>query len=61
MTVNCSLQDVVLIPGTVAYDGFEEMSVPIRMQYWMWDIKNPDEFLNGAIPIMEQVGPYTYL
>ena len=55
------IQDVQLVPGTTAYDTFEEMPVPIRMQYWVWNIVNPDEFLNGAKPIMEQRGPYTYL
>ncbi|XP_072040615.1 scavenger receptor class B member 1-like isoform X2 [Amphiura filiformis] len=54
-------QDVALVPGTTAYDGFEEMAVPMRMQYWVWDILNPDDFLMGDKPIMEQKGPYTYL
>ncbi|KAJ8028834.1 Scavenger receptor class B member 1 [Holothuria leucospilota] len=51
---------VLLIPGTLAYPVWVEVPVPFYVEFWMWDLKNPDDFLLGAKPILEQKGPYTW-
>lgn len=60
-TKNTVIKDTMLIPGTTSYETWVQPPVPLIMQYWVWDLQNPDEFLNGETPIVEQKGPYTYL
>ncbi|PIK37520.1 putative lysosome membrane protein 2 isoform X2 [Apostichopus japonicus] len=51
---------VILKPGTIAYPVWVEVPVPFYLQFWIWDLQNPDEFLLGAKPRLEQKGPYTW-
>ena len=34
--------------------------LPIYMQFYVFDLKNPEEVLEGGKPYVEQKGPYTY-
>ncbi|XP_046354551.2 lysosome membrane protein 2-like isoform X2 [Haliotis rufescens] len=36
------------------------MTIPVYIQFYMFDLKNPEEVHNGETPDMEQRGPYTY-
>ncbi|MCY3415128.1 MAG: hypothetical protein INQ03_25980 [Candidatus Heimdallarchaeota archaeon] len=33
---------------------------PLYKKYYLWDLTNPDAFLAGSKPIMEEKGPYVY-
>lgn len=55
-----SLQGVVITPDSDAYESWIEPPVPIFMEYWVWDLKNPDQFKAGQKPVLEQKGPYCY-
>lgn len=37
------------------------VAVPIYFSVFMFNITNPDEFMSGDRPIMQQLGPYVYL
>ncbi|KAJ8028832.1 Platelet glycoprotein 4 [Holothuria leucospilota] len=50
----------VLTPDSEAYDAWVEPPVPVYISYWVWHLKNPDQFLAGQKPVLEQKGPYTY-
>lgn len=53
-------KDAVLTPDSFAYDAWMEPPIPVYMAYWVWHLKNPDQFLAGQKPVLEQKGPYTY-
>jgi len=35
-------------------------SAPLFMKFYLWNITNPDEIIQGANPIVEEFGPYAY-
>ena len=35
-------------------------SVDMYMNFYFWDLQNPDEVQNGAKPSLVQKGPYVY-
>ena len=43
------------------YNYWLDPPVPIYMQFWMFNVTNPDEVLQkGERPSVAQYGPYTY-
>ncbi|XP_071091359.1 scavenger receptor class B member 1-like [Haliotis cracherodii] len=53
-------QSVILKEGGLQYDIWRNMTIPVYMQFYMFNLKNPEEVHNGETPDMEQRGPYTY-
>ncbi|XP_060067923.1 scavenger receptor class B member 1-like, partial [Ylistrum balloti] len=53
-------QNVVLVEGGATYNIWKDTPIPIYMQFYMFDVKNPEEVLKGKKPFVEQKGPYTY-
>ncbi|CAG0899946.1 unnamed protein product, partial [Darwinula stevensoni] len=46
---------------TEAFRNWIEPPIPIYLQFYMFNVTNPDEFLYmGATPKLQQLGPYTY-
>lgn len=41
-------------------DTNAEGAPPMYMNFHVWNITNPDEWLAGAKPILEDIGPYAY-
>ena len=54
------LQDTILVDGTIAFETWKETPTPVYMQYYVWNLTNREEFLNGGIPVFQDIGPYTY-
>lgn len=55
------LQEAVLEPGTTAHDNWVSAGATVYRQFWIFDVKNPQEIVNdGATPVVEEKGPYTY-
>ncbi|XP_050732113.1 lysosome membrane protein 2-like isoform X2 [Eriocheir sinensis] len=43
------------------FDAFVSPPVPIYMQFWLFNVTNPDEIrFSGAKPVLQEVGPFTY-
>ena len=42
------------------YDIWSELPIPIYMQFYMFNLSNPEEVKRGGKPFMVQKGPYTY-
>lgn len=54
------LQEVVIENGTIAYENWIVPGSPVYRQFWIFDVQNPAEVMNGSQPILQQKGPYTY-
>ncbi|XP_063164162.1 platelet glycoprotein 4-like [Candoia aspera] len=54
-------KEAVIENGTAAYENWAVPGSPIYVQYWFFDVQNPEEVMeNGSNPILQQKGPYTY-
>jgi len=41
-------------------DNSQPDSNPLYQKFYLWNLTNPDEVLNGSKPIVTEVGPYVY-
>ena len=46
--------------GSDGYDNFVNSSSPTYTYFYMFNLTNPYEVLNGSTPVVEEVGPYVY-
>ncbi|XP_019399184.1 PREDICTED: platelet glycoprotein 4 isoform X2 [Crocodylus porosus] len=53
-------KEVVIEKGTIAYENWIVPGSPVYRQFWIFDVQNPAEVMNGSRPILQQKGPYTY-
>ncbi|KAG7170474.1 lysosome membrane protein 2-like [Homarus americanus] len=51
---------LLLVPGSKTLESFKSPPVPIFMQFWLFNVTNSEEVLGGAVPVLQQVGPYTF-
>lgn len=54
-------QELVLKPGSPTYKPWVKSTVPIYAKYFFFHIVNPEEVKQGAKPVLEERGPYTYI
>lgn len=52
--------NIVLSNQGIGYGFWKEPPFPIKMQFWVWNLTNPDEVMKGDKPKLQQIGPYTY-
>ncbi|XP_036444566.1 lysosome membrane protein 2c [Colossoma macropomum] len=52
--------EVVLENGTEAFAVWQDPPAPVYMQFYFFDLTNPEEVLKGERPAVIEVGPYTY-
>lgn len=53
-------QTVIISNSSELYDVWSEPPLPIYMQFYMFNLTNPDEVKQGRRPYVVQIGPYTY-
>jgi len=55
------VQNLLLVNGnqSTAYPGWVD-SIPLNYSFYMFNVTNVPDVLNGSIPILQQVGPYCY-
>uniref|UniRef100_A0A8C7D3U4 Lysosome membrane protein 2 n=1 Tax=Oncorhynchus kisutch TaxID=8019 RepID=A0A8C7D3U4_ONCKI len=53
-------KEITLTEGSRVFETWKNPPPPVFMQYFFFNVTNPDDFLVGAKPIVSQVGPYTY-
>ncbi|GAA55873.1 lysosome membrane protein 2 [Clonorchis sinensis] len=46
--------------GTPSFQQWMDPTIDIFFEAYFFNLTNPDEFLSGKKPIVQQVGPYTY-
>ncbi|KAK3869390.1 hypothetical protein Pcinc_025297 [Petrolisthes cinctipes] len=49
-----------LVPGGRAFDMWRTTPVPLFLSFYFFNLTNPKEFENGAVPLLEEIGPYCY-
>lgn len=54
------IEEVRLVPGTDTWEKWEEIPVPINLNFYTYSITNPDDVERGSRPIFEEKGPYSY-
>uniref|UniRef100_A0A3P9KWZ4 Scavenger receptor class B, member 2c n=1 Tax=Oryzias latipes TaxID=8090 RepID=A0A3P9KWZ4_ORYLA len=52
--------EVVLKNGTDAFEAWADPPAPIYMQFYFFNLTNPEEVLKGERPAVVELGPYTY-
>ena len=51
---------MVIQNGSRAYEFWLQPPVKMLRKYYLFDVKNSKEVINGAKPVLVQYGPYTY-
>lgn len=51
---------MVLKNETDAFEAWKNPPAHIYMQFYFFNVTNPEEVLNGESPAVVEVGPYTY-
>ena len=51
---------MIIKEGGEVYDYWLDPPVPIYMQFYMFNVTNHEEVLQGEKPSVTQSGPYTY-
>ncbi|XP_004472641.1 lysosome membrane protein 2 [Dasypus novemcinctus] len=60
-TVDQAIQkNIVLKNGTETFDSWEKPPLTVYTQFYFFNVTNPQEILEGEIPQVKEVGPYTY-
>lgn len=53
-------QNIVLRNGSETFDSWKKPPLPVYIQFYFFNVTNPEEILRGETPRLEEVGPYTY-
>lgn len=53
-------QKVTVLPGHATYEQLQHPSVPLWKTVYFLNLTNPEEFKNGAKPVVNATGPYSY-
>ncbi|KAL8592979.1 hypothetical protein ACOMHN_017909 [Nucella lapillus] len=53
-------QTVVIANNSELWDVWSELPIPVYMQFYMFNLSNPNEVKEGHRPLVVQSGPYTY-
>ena len=51
---------MTLTEGSRVFDSWKDPPVPVYMQYFFFNVTNPEVFLEGGKAALTQIGPYTY-
>ncbi|XP_026153144.1 lysosome membrane protein 2-like isoform X2 [Mastacembelus armatus] len=53
-------KEIVLVEGSRVFETWKKPPPPVYMEFFFFNVTNVKEFLEGAKPVVKQVGPYTY-
>ncbi|XP_070538993.1 scavenger receptor class B member 1-like isoform X2 [Ptychodera flava] len=51
---------MVINPDSQMYAGWVDPPIQMHQKFYFFDVQNKDEILQGAKPVVRQIGPYTY-
>ncbi|XP_056138966.1 lysosome membrane protein 2a isoform X2 [Lampris incognitus] len=53
-------KEITLTEKSQMFESWKNPPPPVYMEYYFFNVTNPDEFLAGKKPSVKQIGPYTY-
>ncbi|XP_023174134.1 sensory neuron membrane protein 2 isoform X2 [Drosophila hydei] len=53
-------QSVIIADGSEQFKRFVNLPQPLNFKVYIFNVTNPDMIQHGAIPIVEEIGPYVY-
>ncbi|XP_023684494.2 lysosome membrane protein 2-like [Paramormyrops kingsleyae] len=53
-------KEITLTEGSRVFESWKNPPPPVYMQYYFYNVTNPEEFLAGGRAAVTQMGPYTY-
>ncbi|XP_038130928.1 lysosome membrane protein 2-like isoform X1 [Cyprinodon tularosa] len=53
-------KEIVLVEGSRVFESWKTPPPPVFMEFFFFNVTNVEEFLKGAKPKVDQIGPYTY-
>ncbi|XP_003387595.1 PREDICTED: lysosome membrane protein 2-like [Amphimedon queenslandica] len=53
-------EKLTILPGHSSYEQLKDPSLPVYKDVYFFNLTNPVEFSQGARPIVNEVGPYSY-
>ncbi|KAH8402839.1 hypothetical protein KR222_002260 [Zaprionus bogoriensis] len=53
-------QSVIISDGSEQYKRFVNLPQPLNFKVYIFNVTNPEMIQSGAIPIVEEIGPYVY-
>ncbi|XP_018012447.1 lysosome membrane protein 2 [Hyalella azteca] len=54
-------EKLVIRPDSPTIGNFIETPIPVYMQFYFFNVTNPQEILTGSRPALQEIGPFTYL
>lgn len=60
MTILYFFQSVIIADGSEQFNRFIKLPQPLNFKVYIFNVTNPDMIQQGAIPIVEEIGPYVY-
>ncbi|TSK72060.1 Lysosome membrane protein 2 [Bagarius yarrelli] len=54
------LKGITLTEGSKVFQTWKNPPPPVFMEFFFFNVTNPDEFMDGRKPSLMQIGPYTY-
>lgn len=55
-----SWQEITLTEKSQMFESWKNPPPPVYMEYYFFNVTNPEEFLAGGKASVKQIGPYTY-
>ena len=53
-------ETVVISPESQTYENWVNISNPVYMQFWLFNVTNVQDVLAGGKPNVSEIGPFTY-
>ncbi|KAG7276693.1 hypothetical protein CRUP_006872 [Coryphaenoides rupestris] len=53
-------QEITLTEKSQMFESWKNPPPPVYMEYYFFNVTNPEDFLNGRKAAVKQIGPYTY-
>uniref|UniRef100_A0A672ITQ8 Lysosome membrane protein 2-like n=1 Tax=Salarias fasciatus TaxID=181472 RepID=A0A672ITQ8_SALFA len=53
-------KEITLTEKSQVFEGWKNPPPPVYMEYYFFNVTNPEEFLAGGKAAVQQIGPYTY-
>lgn len=54
------LQQLQLRNGSETFEKWRNITIPIYIKFYFFNVTNPNDIIRGKMPILQEIGPFTY-